>query len=52
MMGDYRFRQLHPFSGHVNQFTRLITYKTDLTIEQVIPESLPAFPERAVESHR
>ncbi|OFY60106.1 MAG: hypothetical protein A2Y87_01685 [Bacteroidetes bacterium RBG_13_46_8] len=51
MMGDYRFRQLHPFSGHVNQFTRLITYKTDLTIEKVIPESFPAFPERAVEGH-
>lgn len=51
MMGDYIFRQLHPFSGHVNQFTSLITYKTDLTIEQVIPESSPAFYERAVEGH-
>jgi LysM repeat protein len=49
MMGDYKFRQLHPFSGHVNQFTMLITYKTDLTIEQIIPEDSPSFYERVVE---
>lgn len=42
MEGDYLFQQLHPFSGQVNQFTRLITYKTDLTIEQSIPE-IPLF---------
>lgn len=37
MQGDYLFRQLHPFSGQVNQFTRQISYKTDLTIEQSVP---------------